>query len=109
MQRIMQAPARLVRSLSTSPSRGSENALPKFNTAPSFKLTQSPNPGWKWGEGLSPESSALAKQWKEDEAQGWKSFTLKETHGKSVQLVLADRQRPLLTSSELHAGTCTCC
>ncbi|EPT04471.1 hypothetical protein FOMPIDRAFT_38483 [Fomitopsis schrenkii] len=99
----MQAPARLVRSLSTSPSRGSENGLPKFNSAPSFKLTQSPNPGWKWGEGLSPESSALAKQWKEDEAQGWKSFTLKETHGKDVYMLLTSSiiPRPIAFISSL--------
>lgn len=26
----------------------------------------------------------MAKEWKEDEKKGWKSFSLKETHGKSV-------------------------
>jgi len=105
MQRIMQAPARLVRSLSTSPSRGSESGLPKFNAAPSFKFTQSPNPGWKWGEGLAPESSPLAKEWKEDEAKGWKSFTLKETHGKDVYMLLTSSiiPRPIAFISSLSA------
>jgi len=105
VQRLLGAPGRFIRSFSSSSARGTETGLPKFNPAPSFKLTQSPNPGWKWGEGLSPESSELAKQWKEDEAQGWKSFSLKETHGRDVYFLLTSSiiPRPIAFISSLSS------
>ncbi|KZT04584.1 flavo protein oxygenase [Laetiporus sulphureus 93-53] len=104
-QRLLSASSRFIRSFGTSSARGSESGLPKFNSAPSFKLTQSPNPGWKWGEGLSPESSEMAKQWKEDEKLGWKSYTLKETHGKDVYFLLTSSiiPRPIAFISSLSA------
>ncbi|PCH43467.1 hypothetical protein WOLCODRAFT_164461 [Wolfiporia cocos MD-104 SS10] len=103
--RLLQAPGRLFRSFSTSSARGSESSLPKFNAAPQYKLTQSPNPGWKWGDGLAPESSELARQWKEDEKKGWKSFSLKETHGKDVYFLLTSSiiPRPIAFVSSLDA------
>ncbi|KAI0915795.1 hypothetical protein AcW1_003704 [Taiwanofungus camphoratus] len=102
LQRLLQLPGRLYRSFSSTSVRP-DGTLPKFNTAPAYKLTQSPNPGWKWGEGLAPESSQMAKEWKEDEKKGWKSFSLKETHGKDVYFLLTSSiiPRPIAFISSL--------
>ncbi|KAF9813689.1 hypothetical protein IEO21_05405 [Rhodonia placenta] len=103
VQRLLSAPGRFIRSFSSSSVRSTESGLPKFNTAPSHKLTQSPNPGWKWGDGLAPESSQLAKEWKEDEQKGWKTFSLKETHGRDVYFLLTSSivPRPIAFVSSL--------
>lgn len=79
--------------------------LPKFDPTPAFKLVQSPNPDWKFGEGLDPNVSEMAKQWKEDEKQGWKHFTLQETHGKDVYMLLTSSvvPRPIAFVSTLGA------
>ncbi|CCM05012.1 uncharacterized protein FIBRA_07211 [Fibroporia radiculosa] len=101
---LFRAPSRFLRTFSTSLPACQSN-LPKFNAAPSFKLTQSPNPGWKWGEGLAPKTSQLAKEWKEDEKKGWKSFPLKETHGRDVYFLLTSSviPRPIAFVSSLSA------
>ncbi|GBE81566.1 flavo protein [Sparassis crispa] len=79
--------------------------LPKFNPAPAFKFSQSPNPSYKFGEGLDPNVSELAKGWKEDEKKGWKSWTLEETHGKDVYTLLTSSviPRPIAFVSTLGA------
>jgi hypothetical protein len=45
---------------------------PPFNSAPAFRLTEPPNPGWKYGEGY--EGSAGAEEWKKGEEEGWKTI-----------------------------------
>ncbi|KAH9944685.1 flavoprotein oxygenase [Amylocystis lapponica] len=107
--RILQAPSRFFQS-STSVPRSilparTMSSLPPFTPGPQFKATEGPNPAWKWGEGLAPEASELAKQWKEDEKQGWKSWTLRETHGKDVYLLLASAliPRPIAFVSTIGA------
>lgn len=46
--------------------------LPPFDSAPTFRLTESPNPEWKYGEGC--EASAGADEWGKGEQEGWKSI-----------------------------------
>jgi hypothetical protein len=50
----------------------SEQVSP-FNEAPAFNYTQSPNPDWKFGVGLST-NTILGRQWKADEDMGYKVF-----------------------------------
>ncbi|KAF8590999.1 hypothetical protein K439DRAFT_1381453 [Ramaria rubella] len=45
---------------------------PPFNPAPAFRLTEPPNPHWKYGEGYS--ASAGADEWAKGEEAGWKSM-----------------------------------
>lgn len=47
--------------------------LPAFDTAQAFKFTQSPNPNWKIGDGLSLNGGLSAK-WKSDEDIGFKTI-----------------------------------
>ena len=53
------------------------SARPPFNPDPLFKLTESPDPAWTFGQGLR-EESALAAEWIEQEKMGWKSLKTDE-------------------------------
>ena len=48
-----------------------------FDPAPPIRLTDSPNPGWKYGEGY--QASAGADEWKKGEEEGWKSIDTSST------------------------------
>jgi len=107
--RLLQTPTRIFQS-TTSVARRSTlartmSSIPPFTPGPQFKMTEGPNPGWRWGQGLAPESSELAQQWKDDEKQGWKSWTLRETHGKDVYLLLTSAliPRPIAFVSTIGA------
>lgn len=44
--------------------------LPPFDVNNEFKFTQSPNPGWSFGQGI--ESTPAGRAWAEDgEKAGW--------------------------------------
>ncbi|TDL22503.1 hypothetical protein BD410DRAFT_814872 [Rickenella mellea] len=49
----------------------STDPTPPFTHSPSYKLTQSPDHNWKPGDGLG-NSTDSAREWRADEAQGWK-------------------------------------
>ncbi|TDL26144.1 hypothetical protein BD410DRAFT_784186 [Rickenella mellea] len=78
---------------------------PPFNAAPSFNLTRSPNPQWKAGEGL-PEVGVGARQWKEDEQQGWSTWNVDEMESRDIYKVLtsAITPRPIAFISSLSAS-----
>ena len=59
---------------------------PPFNPASDIRFTEPPNPQWKIGDGL-PLDTAIGKQWKEDEAQGWKTWDTKTTTGRYAILL----------------------
>jgi len=44
--------------------------LPLYNHDAGFKLTESPNPHWKYGESI--DVTLLGKEWAEGEKKGWK-------------------------------------
>jgi hypothetical protein len=43
---------------------------PPFDHATVFKLTESPTPGWKYGEAV--DNTTAGKEWLEGEKEGWK-------------------------------------
>ena len=65
-------------SATMSSTSDSQPAAPKFNPAPAFRNTQSPDPSWSLGEGLKTSATQLAREWKEDEKQGWTTLDLGE-------------------------------
>ena len=62
---------------------GTKPELPAFDPSPAFRLTRSPNPSWKTGQGLSNEE-INAKAWKKQEEEGWETWDLKEMQPKCV-------------------------
>lgn len=62
---------------------GTKPELPAFDPSPAFRLTRSPNPSWKTGQGLSNEE-INAKAWKKQEEEGWETWDLKEMQPKYV-------------------------
>ena len=62
---------------------GTKPELPAFDPSPAFRLTRSPNPSWKTGQGL-PNEEINAKAWRKQEEEGWETWDLKEMQPKYV-------------------------
>ncbi|KAI9509497.1 hypothetical protein F5148DRAFT_749520 [Russula earlei] len=62
-------------SVSSAPSDAPK--LAPFEEAHPFKLTETPNAGWKVGDGLS--KTPLGRDWKADEELGWKTWDMAQT------------------------------
>ena len=83
---------------------------PAFNPSQSFKLTDPPNPNWKLGQGLSNEGVG-AKEWKEDEKLGWRTWDLSQMEKKFVICVVlcffacADILQRSLSAVDQRRGT----
>ncbi|OJA14433.1 hypothetical protein AZE42_06430 [Rhizopogon vesiculosus] len=60
-----------------------------FNSAASFRVTNSPSPNWQLRQGL-PEDIEPGKSWKAQEGQGWRTWNLSDSSPGEVY--------PLLTS-----------
>lgn len=58
---------------------------PPFESASLYRLTASPNPGWKVGEGLA--ASAGAEEWMQGEKEGWLSVNTSQTRPRSDWLL----------------------
>ncbi|KDQ53550.1 hypothetical protein JAAARDRAFT_39240 [Jaapia argillacea MUCL 33604] len=84
--------------------RSGSTERPPFNPEPSFKFTRSPNPNWKLGQGLSLEGVG-AKEWKEDEEKGWKTWVTDDTPPQDCYRLLTSAigPRPIAFVSTLSA------
>ncbi|KAF4616569.1 hypothetical protein D9613_008730 [Agrocybe pediades] len=61
--------------------------LPAFSPTKEFKYTESPNPGWNFGQGI--ETTAEGREWAEGEKAGWKIVDAsKEDSSKLYSLLL---------------------
>jgi len=77
---------------------------PPFETSPTSKPTQPPNPNWKLGSGLDLDVVG-AEEWKKDEEAGWKSFNLEEMAPRDAYRMLTSAivPRPIAFVSTLAA------
>ena len=83
---LSQRCCRRLAAFSTSAISHTTTSRPSFNPASDVRLTEPPNPQWKIGDGL-PLDTAIGKQWKEDETQGWKTWDTKTTTGRYAILL----------------------
>ncbi|THH18789.1 hypothetical protein EW146_g2257 [Bondarzewia mesenterica] len=90
----------------TSQSSGNiSNNLTPFDESRPFKLTESPNPKWKIGDGL-PGNTPLTEAWKEDAEQGWKSWDMDNTPSGDANKLLTSAiiPRPIAFISTLSSS-----
>ncbi|TFK54278.1 hypothetical protein OE88DRAFT_1711170 [Heliocybe sulcata] len=82
----------------------SSGPRPPFDATALFKYTESPNPEWKFGDGMTL-NSPQAKQWKEDEKLGWRTWDMDETPkpARYQLLTSAIGPRPIAFVSSLSA------
>lgn len=48
----------------------SSSEIPPFDHSVGYKLTETPNPSWTWGDRV--ETTAEGKAWADGEKEGWK-------------------------------------
>lgn len=63
--------------------RAKSESLPPFDVERSFQRTQPPSPEWEIGQGMR-DDAPYAKEWKEAEEQGWKTWSCDEVAKTSV-------------------------
>lgn len=63
--------------MSNTPAYPPEENLPPFSYERTLKYTQSPNPTWSYGQGLSENDKG--REWLAGEKDGWSVFNPEET------------------------------